>query len=147
MRIKLIVSLFVLLAGIHLAYSQKPYTVELSIGQDEYWWGGVVAQGASMPYLKPAKEYDLARENSNNQVVPLFVSSKGRYIWSDKPFKFSVTTEKIVLKSDFEELKIQQAGNTLKSAYLAASAKYFPASGVLPAEEFLPNHNIIHGLN
>jgi len=143
MRIKLIVSLFVLLAGIHLAYSQKPYTVELSIGQDEYWWGGVVAQGASMPYLKPAKEYDLARENSNNQVVPLFVSSKGRYIWSDKPFKFSVTTEKIVLKSDFEELKIQQAGNTLKSAYLAASAKYFPASGVLPAEEFFtkPQYN------
>lgn len=143
MRIKLVVSLFVLLAGIHVGYSQGRYSVELSIEQDEYWWGGVVAQGASMPYLKPAKEYDLARENSNNQVVPLFVSSKGRYIWSDKPFKFSVTTEKIVLKSDFEELKIQQAGNTLKSAYLAASAKYFPASGVLPAEEFFtkPQYN------
>lgn len=48
-----------------------------------------------------------------------------------------------MLKSDFEELKIQQAGNTLKSAYLAASAEYFPASGVLPAEEFFtkPQYN------
>ncbi|WP_223815193.1 TIM-barrel domain-containing protein [Sphingobacterium litopenaei] len=51
--------------------------------------------------------------------------------------------EKIVINSDYEELKIQQSGNALKSAYLAASIKYFPASGVLPAEEFFtkPQYN------
>ncbi len=28
--------------------------------QDEYWWGGVVALGVKMPYLKPVKEFNLA---------------------------------------------------------------------------------------
>ncbi|NGM73184.1 glycoside hydrolase family 31 protein [Sphingobacterium sp. SGL-16] len=135
--------LIVLFTTIHLGYSQSKSTLELPIGQDEYWWGGVVAQGSSMPFLHPAREYDLARENSNNQVVPLFVSNKGRFIWSDKPIKFAVMGEKIVINSDYEELKIQQSGNTLKSAYLVACTKYFPASGVLPAEEFFtkPQYN------
>lgn len=143
MRIKSILSLFVLFMSIHLGFSQSSSTLQLSIGQDEYWWGGVVAQGSTMPFLKPAKEFDLARENWNNQIVPLFVSNKGRFIWSEKPFKFTVEVDKITVKSDYEDLKIQQAGSTLKSAYLAASAKYFPSTGVIPAEEFFtkPQYN------
>ena len=71
-----------LLTIAHTGFSQHIATVLLPIGKHEYWWGGVVEQGSSMPFLKPAKEFDLVREIKNNQVVPLFISNKGLFIWS-----------------------------------------------------------------
>ena len=59
----------------------------------EYWWGGVTALGSKMPYIQPMESFDLSSQNNNNQVVPLLLSSKGRYVWSDYPFAFSATEQ------------------------------------------------------
>ena len=124
-------------------FAQEIKTTEIHFQKDEFWWGGVVANGSQMPYITPLKEYNLALQNSNNQVVPLFLSNKGRFVWSDKPFKFEVADHKVIIKSNFETLKIQSSGTTLKSAYLAASSKYFPPTGTLPDPLFftMPQYN------
>ena len=87
--------------------------------------------------------FDLASENLNNQNVPLLLSSEGRYILEDKPFSFKVENGNLQIFSDYENLEPVLAGNTLKDAYLAASSKYFPASGELPDSLFfsMPQYN------
>lgn len=109
----------------------------------EYWWGGAVAYGGRMPYIQPLEEYNLANQNNNNQVVPLLLSNKGRYIWSDKPFAFSVSDNVVTLKSDYENIAATNAGATLRDAYMAACGKHFKPSGVLPDELFftMPQYN------
>lgn len=125
-----------------LSYGQVKETV-ISSEPGEHWWGGVVAFGSRMPYLQAVNEFDLSLQNYNNQVVPLFVSNKGRYVWSDEPFKFEVKDNALIVRSEYEKINVQQAGSTLREAYQVACMKHFPPSGTLPDELFftMPQYN------
>ncbi|MDR0962875.1 MAG: glycoside hydrolase family 31 protein [Mediterranea sp.] len=119
------------------------HTTEIAILTDEYWWGGVVALGSQMPYIQPLRTIDLSRDGYNNQLVPLLLSNKGRYVWSDHPFKFSVNGKVITLESDTELPVVQTAGKTLRDAYMDACGKHFKPSGTLPDSLFfsMPQYN------
>jgi len=123
--------------------AQSNYKSEVTFDDNEYWWGGVVAFGSQMPYLKAVKVFNLALQNYNNQVVPLFLSSKGRYIWSEQPFRFEIKDNKLILQSEYENITVKQAGTTLRDAYMAASSQYFPSTGTLPDPLFftMPQYN------
>ena len=117
---------------------------------DEYWWGAVVAYGSRMPYLEPVEEFDLHSKNKNNQVVPLLLSNKGRFAWSDYPFTFSVSGGKtsgdemsISISSKFEQVIVSTGGSTLRDAYLKACREHFKSSGQLPDTLFftMPQYN------
>lgn len=110
---------------------------------NEKWWGGLVALGSQMPFGNTLALQDLSKQNLNNQIVPLMLSSEGRYVWAEKPFRFEVKDNELVIYSDYEELAPVQAGKTLKDALLAASAKHFPPSGSIPEPYFfsLPQYN------
>ena len=133
--------IFIICSGFFFA--QKVHITEIKLVPDEQWWGGAVALGSQMPYMKPLKEFDLALQNNNNQVVGFFLSNKGRFVWSEKPFKFEVVENTLQITSSFEEVHVQKSGSTLKSAYLEASKKYFPATGTLPDPLFfsMPQYN------
>ena len=132
---------FCLLAFILNAQTEYRTTIQFEPG--EYWWGGVVAYGSKMPYSETVKLFDLSLQNENNQVVPLFLSNKGRYIWSDFPFRFEIKDNVLFLDSPYEEITFQQGGKTLKEAYQTASSKYFPPTGELPDALFftMPQYN------
>jgi alpha-glucosidase len=121
----------------------KENVTEITPLSGEYWWGGVTAYGSRMPYILPLQEFNLASQNNNNQVVPLLLSNKGRYVWSDYPFKFSVAENKIIIRSDVEKMVVTNAGGTLKEAYLAACQKHFKPNGKLPDALFFtqPQYN------
>lgn len=131
-----------LLLGILPGWAGSKYESRITSLENEKWWGGMVGLGSQMPF-KDLRLFDLAAENLNNQNVPLLVSSQGRYIWSDKPFSFKVENGDLRIYSDYESLEPVLAGNTLKDAYLAASAKHFPPSGKLPDSLFfsIPQYN------
>ncbi|MDR3188893.1 MAG: glycoside hydrolase family 31 protein [Prevotellaceae bacterium] len=126
-----------------LSRASAQHVSEVEFLPEEYWWGGVVAYGAQMPYVQPLKEFDLARQNNGNQTVPLLLSSKGRYVWSDRPFRFSVAEKRITIRSDYGRVGVEAAGATLREAYLAACRKHFPPSGQLPDTLFFatPQYN------
>ena len=111
----------------------------------EKWWGGYVALGSHMPFTErdTTRAYDLAAENLANQASPFFVSSAGRYVWSDKPFAFRFEGGNLVIDSEYEEVLPQVAGKTLREAYLIACQRHFPPSGVLPDKLFfsMPQYN------
>lgn len=110
----------------------QKYQTEVKSLDQEHWWGGFVGLGSRMPFEGSVQLLDLARVNYNNQNVPLLLSSAGRYIWSDSPFRFSYKDGTIVLQSDAEELLPVVAGKTLKEAYQAACRAHFPPTGQLP---------------
>lgn len=110
---------------------------------NEKWWGGITGFGNTMPFASNTNKYELNKQNMNNQTSPLLVSSKGRYIWSDKPFTFLFSNDTIIIESNFETIEAIVAGTTLREAYKAVSQKHFPPTGKIPAEQFfsLPQYN------
>ena len=103
------------------------------------WWGAAVGLGHNQPY-KGQSAFNLLTQDANNQLVPLFLSSQGEYMWCDKAFGFEVNNGQIITS---EAMTCERAGDNLRSAYLAAQAKYFPASGLLPDTLFFtrPQYN------
>ena len=133
----------VVILGILPCWAGSKYESKISSLENEKWWGGMVALGSQMPFKENMRLFDLSTENLNNQNVPLLISSEGRYIWSDIPFSFKFENGILQLFSDFESIEPVLAGNTLKDAYMVASAKYFPPSGQLPDSLFfsMPQYN------
>lgn len=124
--------------------AQGDFTSRIVSQENEKWWGAFVGYGHNMPYASTTKIFDLSRENFNNQLVPLFVSNQGRYVWCDKPFKFQFTNDTLIIYSDYEkDIDAVKAGSTLREGYLAASKKHFPPTGKIPEEVFFskPQYN------
>jgi len=126
------IMILILVLGYACTNNAQTYKTEIPFLSGENWWGGFVAKGSDMPYLQNTGVLDLSNQNFNNQGVPLFVSNKGRYIWSDEAFKFEINAAGIRIESAFEDVKVVSAGKTLRDAYLAACKKHFPPSGILP---------------
>ena len=95
--------------------------------------------GHLQPYTD-LEAFDLNKQDANNQLVPLFLSSEGEYMWADGAFVFSAKDGQIAPSVPMERVK---AGTTLREAYKAAQAKYFPANGILPDTLFFsrPQYN------
>lgn len=117
------------------ACSREVYITRVKPLEGEKWWGAIINDGYNQPYDN-VEETDLATVNKGGATAPFFVSSKGRYVWSDRPFSYSFKDGVITIKSKVEKVKPVVAGNTLKEAYLAACHKHFPFRGGVPPEEF-----------
>jgi len=102
--------------------------------EGEGFWGGCVTDGKAMPFGKATFERDLYGNTGGNQAQPLLISNKGRYIWSEEPFKFSFDSKSLKLESKRGKVKIDKQGNSLREVYQYVSRTYFPSSGQLPDE-------------
>lgn len=124
--------------------------LEVKILDGEHWWGGLddylngrLGTQEDIPWSASSQiSFDLRTGSYSNQCVPFLVSDKGRYIWSDSAFAASFRDGSIFLEGE-DDLKLTQAGSTLREAYLDASGKHFPPSGTIPPEEFIrsPQYN------
>ena len=103
--------------------------------ENEYWWGGSSALADPMPLSTATESYELDMYRGYNQTMPMYISSKGRYIWSEKPMRVSVSGGEFRLESE-DEIILGVGGSTLRDAYLAVSKKYFPFSGKTPPLKF-----------
>lgn len=92
--------------------------------ENEFFWGGAVANGLDMPITAGSEYARDYTDGGRNQLMPLFLSSKGRYVWSEDPFKVWVENGELCFEgTDFE---LYDEGTCLKDAYLAAMEKHFP---------------------
>lgn len=126
-----------------LTAAAQTHTTKIAPLQGEKWWGGLVALGDKMPFAKDTPWYDMSRNNRNNQIVPLMLSSEGRYLWSDYPFRFQMRNDTLVVESDYEKVEPTKVGTTLREAYRGAAEAHFPPTGKLPEEIFFskPQYN------
>ena len=124
------IMLFIIVSMYVVVLNAQPVK-KIPIEQGEKWYGGAVNEGEKMPF---AKDYiiNLNGDTKTNQAAPLFLSTKGRSIWSNSPFAFEIKNNEITLSEFSDSLHVEKYGNNLKEAYLAASKRYFPAMGKLP---------------
>jgi len=63
---------------------------EYKLLKGECFWGGSTADGLHNPYTEESDFSCDFRIHPGNQTMPLLVSNKGRYIWSESLFNFTV---------------------------------------------------------
>lgn len=124
-------------------FSQSKESTSITSLPNEKWWGAFVGLGHEMPYASTTRVYDLSKENFNNQIVPLMVSNKGRYVWSDQPFQFQFKNDTLLVGLAQEDFVLDESGKNLKDAYLHASRNHFPTSNAIPESVFFskPQYN------
>jgi alpha-glucosidase len=112
-------------------YAQVSQTRDsaLAMIKGEGWWGGIVLQGVNMPYGSKPFTFNLYGNDAGNQSVPLLISTKGRFIWSEQPFQFTFRNDSVIINKTYGPVFMGKVGNSLKDAYMYASQKYFPSSG------------------
>ena len=109
----------------------------------ECWWGGCVNQGHEMPLTQESDVHmSPVGGHENDQFAPLFVSSAGRYLWSERPFELWASAGKITCAGSGDVL-LSEGHGSLRGAYLAACRAHFPFTGALPDEAFFtrPQYN------
>ena len=104
--------------------------LEFDLYPGECWWGGLICHAEKMPFdSETVYRADLLRDK-RTQSAPLFLSSKGRYLWSEEPYKIAFNKGHVTVESDCEVL-LASGGETLRDAYLAAMRSHFPfAEGI-----------------
>jgi alpha-glucosidase (family GH31 glycosyl hydrolase) len=136
-----LLSVFFIVFSTNPALAQN--NLQLTLEPDEFWWSGVVNEGQKMPFSK-SSDYtlDLFGSNYSNQVQPLLLSSKGRYVWSDEPFKFEIKNN-LLSVTGTGKVDNGKAGSSIREAQQFVTKKYFAASDKLPDTMLLsrPQYN------
>ena len=127
-----------------------PDQLLLPLLPEECWWGGAVADGQVMPFGGFAHARDLATSagfagddtGGSNQSAPLLVSNRGRFVWSERPFRFDFDGSGSLIV-DGAGVRHGRAGETLRDAFRFAAETFFPAAGSSPPTEMFaaPQYN------
>lgn len=111
-------------------------TLKLAMLPGEYWWGGEVLEGRAQPFSVASKDYAVDMRHRHglsggNQAAPVLLSSKGRWVWCEQSFKFSVADRALVVESEKNApiLTGAEPGGILRDAYLHCSKTFFPPKG------------------
>ncbi len=133
MKLKSLLTCCILLAA-SVAQAQQSVQSELKLKllPNEVWWGGAVVLGSKMPYGATPVSFNLDGNHLGNQAAPLLLSSQGRYIWGEKAFAFFFEGDGLRVSSPGNNFHSGQSGQTLRTAYTFASARFFPTDGKLP---------------
>ncbi|MEQ8241288.1 MAG: glycoside hydrolase family 31 protein, partial [Cyclobacteriaceae bacterium] len=78
--------------------------------------------------------FDLWGDNKGNQAQPLLLSSKGRYVWSEEPFKYAFNNGVINVSVKEGNIDTGKAGDDLKSAHNYVVKTFFPPNNKIPDE-------------
>ncbi len=125
-RVMILLTPVLLLTGCN----KKEFDITIELGDDEFVWAGMIAHGNQMPF-DTVYESDFGR-NYTNQVQPLILTSKGRYVWSEDPFYFRYTGDRIQINDPEGNVVSGKKGTTLREVQTHVRTQYFPASGLMP---------------
>lgn len=134
----------------------KKQRLEIALLEGEAWWGGDIQDGLSMPFGSVAFERDLGQGTTGNQAVPLLISSRGRYVWSEEPFRYRFEDGKLTVAGTGHkdgsavhdaigsELVFGEGYGDVRGAFRAAAKAFFPSAGELPEPLFFaaPQYNL-----
>lgn len=116
--------------------------MQIQILDNEYWWGGAVDVGSDAPYgVNSICRFALGQVGAD-QSAPLYLSTQGRYLYSDKPFAIEFRDGGIFVESDYP-VALGEGFGDLKGAHQAVAETYFSKSEQLPDPVFfrVPQYN------
>ena len=127
------ISFFIYIFSLSLiCYGQEVNKIKrVNLSEGEKVWAGVINDGHLMPF---STDYsmDFYGNNKSNQSQPLVLTSKGQYIWSEKPFKFEIRGNEIIITDPNKQVVAGKSGNSLAEVQRYVRQKYFPSNGKSP---------------
>lgn len=107
-------------------------SVSISLLKNEQWWCGVINEAHLMPFGNSAiHSFEMLGDNAGNQVQPLLISNKGRYVWSEEPFRFDFKNGRLLITGK-SKIDTGTSGSTLKEAQQYVRQTYFISNKKLP---------------
>ena len=117
---------------------------QIKILENEYWWGVNAGRGYKMPFdANTDISFNMGdNPEGSDQYAPFLLSSKGRYVWSEKPFRTTFKDGTLTVETEYD-VELVEDCKTLKGAYLDAMKKHFPFNGKTPDKLFFtaPQYN------
>ncbi|NJN26874.1 MAG: sulfatase-like hydrolase/transferase [Cyclobacteriaceae bacterium] len=108
-------------------------TLQIPLQQGEKIWSGAIKEGHKMPF-EPGYSFDFYANNNWNQLQPVLLSNQGLVVWSEEPYRFTVTDAALIIDKNLGEVQhLRSEQNTLAGAARLAAEKFYPPSGKLPA--------------
>ncbi len=104
----------------------------ITLLDDESWWGGASFDGVHMPFDAASDYRKDLRHINPNQAMPLLLSSKGRYVWSEGPFTFSFNSGVLTLMSRDGDFEVREEIGSLREAFTQAASRHFTLNGRIP---------------
>lgn len=102
--------------------------MEVQILKNEFWWGAIVDMGMEMPLDGSSVCAIDPSTMGRDQRSPLFLSSLGRCIRSEKPFVMKFNKGVIQIDS---QVHFETDGQNLKGAHAVAAQRLFSQKGFL----------------
>lgn len=121
--------------------------------EGERWWGGIAFQAVKMPFNASSDVtvdlYFRKDLGGFDTTAPFFVSTCGRYLWSEDPYVVTFKDGEVRVSEARSEVTLGEGYGTMREAYKAACQKHFPFCGEIPDERFfsLPQYNTWIELN
>lgn len=128
----------------------------IQIDQNEYWWCGIIDLSHEMPYhIKSERTFDMAQspysELCCNQITPLFLSSKGRYVYMPEYGSFSFHQGELTLISAGEIIHGQKQNLREASCFAYANfgekVKKMPHPICFTAPQYCTWMELLYGQN
>ena len=125
------------LMGLAFASMAIGATTVIPIEKGEHWWGGAWDLGGDMP-LDDTSDYvmDLREGCKFQGNASLFVSDRGRWVWSDDPCCFTFKDGKMSVEPTRGPVTFGKAGDSLADACRYVSKTYQQPSGKHPDLSF-----------
>ena len=109
------------------------YKLQFDLLPGEAWFGANINDGWKLPITQETKAVtDTRYISSYNQASPLWLSTKGRYLWSESGYLVQWNRGRAVCTSKKDKIELFDGFETLRGAYLAASKRHFPFDGKTP---------------
>ena len=118
--------------------------LELRMESGEKWWGGAVVDADKQPFDESTVLVgDMLRRNYGNPAMPFFLSSHGRCLRGDSPFRYVVSNGTIRVEGVGVRFDAGRVATDLPGAYRWCRDRFFPPSGKMPDESLFtaPQYN------
>ena len=131
MRTRIALFICIIISTISGKAQENKTVTRIPLSEGEKVWAGVINDGYLMPF---SDDYtiDFYANNKANQLQPLLLTNKGRYIWSEQPYKFELKRNEIIISDPYNQAVTGSSGNSLAEVQRFVRQKYFPSNGKLP---------------
>lgn len=117
--------------------------MEFDILPGEAFYGGAVIDGINQPYTQASeRELDLTRNQTPNQMMPLLLSTAGRWVWNPDGMRILFRKGRIQCT---DGTILGQSTGGLRQAYLGAMEHCFPLHEIRLDERLFSSRFIIPG--
>lgn len=118
------------------------FNFDFEMLENEHWWGGAIRHAQFMPLDRDSVyEINLDEACTSNQINTLFLSDKGRSVYSEKAYAIKFNNGKVKVRGN-APIEFKTGGKNLKGAYLTVAGEHF--ADKKPIDSFLltePQYN------